>query len=225
MGLNHLCEEDYKCPDLHKALLKAMMVKIEDTFEREKIIHCVEGGTLLGLMREGTFISHDDDADYLIMDKQFEKASLVLAKMCENFKIEVMDEKGDLAQTYTVKFVREKHWDYMLKIYVPDLWVENTKSKKIFGTPTIDFFSFTKAGDNVKLTNHKQRLQFKNCFYKKEELFPLVKRDFDNLQVYSPNNPMPFLYRYYGKDCMTKVKMDCRQSDSPMEKDRNSIVL
>jgi phosphorylcholine metabolism protein LicD len=219
MGLNHLCPEDYKCPDLHHALLKAMMVRVEDTFEKENIVHWVEGGTLLGLMREGTIIASDDDADYAVMDKDFEKASKALEKMCEGFKIEVKDDEGK-EEVYNVKFVREPSWDYMLKIYVPQLWCENTKSKKIFGTPTIDFFRYKKANDLIKLYNHKQRLQFKNCYYAKEEMFPLVKRQFDYLQVYSPKNPLPFLFRYYGKDCLEVVKIDTRQVDNPMLKDR-----
>jgi hypothetical protein len=77
----------------------------------------------------------------------------------------------------------------------------------------------------VKLTNHRQRLEFKNCYYTKDELFPLVKRQFDYLEVYSPNQPMPFLYRYYGRDCMTKVKVDCRIESNPMNKTRESITL
>jgi phosphorylcholine metabolism protein LicD len=211
--------DDYKCPDLHHALLKAMLLRIHDTFEKQNISYFLEGGSLLGLMREKNIIPHDDDIDLGIFDKDFEKASKVLTEMCENFKIEVKDDEGN-EKTYEVKFVRDKNWDYMLKIYVPNLWCENTKSKKIFGTPTIDFFRYKKAGDLIKLYNHRQRLEFKNCYYTKEEMFPLVKRKFDYLEVYSPNKPLPFLFRYYGKDCLTTIKMDVRQSENPMLKDR-----
>lgn len=216
--------DDYKCPDLHHALLKAMLLHTHNTFEREKIQYFVEGGSLLGLMRHGNIIPHDDDIDLAIFDKQFEKASRVLEEMCKNFKIEVKDEEG-VEKTYEVKFVREKHWNYMLKIYVPDLWVENTKSKKIFGTPTVDFFSYTRAGDVVKLANHRQRMEFKNCYYLKTEIFPLVKRKFDYFEVYSPKEPLPYLHRYYGADCMSVVKMDTRRVDNPMEKNRAEVQL
>jgi phosphorylcholine metabolism protein LicD len=216
--------DDYKCPDLHHALLKAMLLRIHDTFEREKIQYFLEGGSLLGLMRGKNIIPHDDDIDLGIFDKQFDKASSVLEKMCENFKIVVEDDEKN-SKEYEVKFWKQENQKYMMKIWIPNLWVENTKSKKIFGTPTIDFFSFTKAGDNVKLTNHRQRLEFKNCYYTKDELFPLVKRQFDYLEVYSPNQPMPFLYRYYGRDCMTKVKVDCRIESNPRNKTRESITL
>ena len=221
MGLNHLCSEDYKCPDLHHALLKAMLLHTHNTFEKQKIPYFVEGGSLLGLMREGTIIPHDDDIDLGLFDKDFEKASRVLEEMCKEFNIQVKDDEGN-EKTYKVHFVREKNWNHMLKIYVPNLWVENTVSKKIFGTPTIDFFSYKKAGEYVKLSNHAQRLEFKNCYYTKSEMFPLVKRKFDYLEVYSPREPIPFLHRYYGDDCLTTVKIDARRADNPKEKDRGT---
>jgi phosphorylcholine metabolism protein LicD len=219
------CPEDLKCPELHHALLKAMLARIHDTFVKEQIQYFVEGGTLLGLIRESNLIKIDDDIDLGIFDKQFDKASKALKNMCENFKIVAQDEAKNSTE-YKVEFWKQDNGQKsMLKVYIPNLWAENSVSKKIFGTPTIDFFSYTKAGDKIKLASHSHRLEFPNCYFSKNEIFPLTLRKLDFLDVFSPQNPYPYLFRYYGKDCLTKIKIDCRKADSPQNKDRNAIVM
>jgi len=224
-------QDDYSCPPLHHALLYAMLMKVNETFEKEKIQYFLDGGSLLGCVRDKGIIKHDDDIDLGIFDKQFEKASLALEKLCQNFVIEVEtnenegENKTKETKKYEVKFCREKGWDYMLKIYVPDLWCENIKSKKIFGTPTLDIFSYTKAGDKIKLSNHRQRLEFKNCYYLKTEMFPLTLRDFGPVKAYTAFQQKPYLFRYYGKDCLEKVKIDTRQAENPKLKTRENITL
>jgi hypothetical protein len=38
------------------------------------------------------------------------------------------------------------------------------------------------------------------------------------------NNPIPFLKRYYGDDCLTNLKVDVRKEDG-QNKDRNALEL
>jgi phosphorylcholine metabolism protein LicD len=223
MGLNHLVPEDMRCPALHHALLEGMLLKVDEVLNNKKILYFLEGGSLLGCVREGRIIAHDDDIDLFCDNKGFEEASKALEQLCENFQIQVEDKED--VKTYQVKFHREKHWNYMFKIYIPNLWVQNTKSKKIFGTCTLDVFNYVKAGEKYKLKSLQQRKEFPNCYYLKNEIFPITRKKFGNIMANVPANPIPYLKRYYGANCLEEIKIDTRNALNPQEKTRNEELL
>ena len=202
--------EDICLPQLHSILLKAMLFRIHNEFEKTNIQYFLEGGSLLGCMREKDMIPTDDDIDIGIFEKDVYKIKQSLLKI-HGTEIELAKKH------YIIKFQDDSK---IMKLYIENLWCENTKSGLIFGTPTIDFFVYRKAGENIKLENRGLRLQIKNCIYKKEEMFPLKLRKFGEIEVLTPNNPISFLKRYYGEDCFDFVKVDLRRKDNPLQKIR-----
>ena len=63
----------YELPIQNKAVLLAMMEKIHDAFNKNNIKYLVDGGSLLGAVRDGGIIPYDDDIDIGVLDRDFER--------------------------------------------------------------------------------------------------------------------------------------------------------
>jgi phosphorylcholine metabolism protein LicD len=201
--------EKYTIPETTKETLLIMMEKIHRILVENNIKYWVDGGSLLGAIRHDGIIPWDDDIDIGVFDKDFDK-------------IIPLFEKNMYDETLHIKLQRI---DYnMIKVYVEDLWLKNKETGQIIGTPTIDIFKYTRANNKVKLASIRERQRFKNCYYLKTELFPLKKYKFNNIIVMGANNPLGYLYRYYGNDCLTSYKVDVRKENDAIHKDRNAII-
>ena len=201
--------EKYTIPETTKETLLIMMEKIHRILVENNIKYWVDGGSLLGAIRHEGIIPWDDDIDIGVFDKDFDK-------------IIPLFEKNMYDETLHIKLQRI---DYnMIKVYVEDLWLKNKETGQIIGTPTIDIFKYTRANDKIKLASIRERQRFKNCYYLKTELFPLKKYKFNNIIVMGANNPLGYLYRYYGNDCLTSYKVDVRKENDAIHKDRNAII-
>ena len=198
----------YKIPETTKELLLLMMDKMHHILTKNNIRYFVEGGSLLGAVRHKGMIPWDDDIDIGILDKDFEKVIPLFLKELYDDKIQIKVQRST---------------NDMIKVFISDLWFKNKETGQIIGTPTIDIFKYAKSNDKVQLSSLKDRQRFKNCYYLKNELFPLKEYKFDNIVVMGANNPLPFLFRYYGADCLTQYKVDVRKDDG-QNKNRNAII-
>lgn len=198
--------DDYTIPITNLKVLVLMLEKITKIMDDHNIKYFIEGGTLLGAVRHKGIIPWDDDIDLGVFEKDFEK-------LIPLFEKNIKDD------TYDIKTKRAS--DDMIKVYVPDMWMKSRITGQIYGTPTIDIFKYKQAGDYIKLSSVKERQRFKNCYYKKDEFFPLIEYDFHHLKVKGANQALPFLFRYYGKDCLTNFKIDLRKEENAQNKDRN----
>ena len=201
--------EKYKIPETTKELLLLMMDKMHNILTRNNIKYFIEGGSLLGAVRHKGLIPWDDDIDLGIFDKDFEKVIPLFEKNLYDAQMQIKLQRSNKD---------------MIKVFVSDLWFKNTETGQIIGTPTIDIFKYTKANNKVQLASLKDRQRFKNCYYLKSEIFPLKRYDFDYISVMGANDPIPFLKRYYGNDCLTNFKVDVRKEDG-QNKDRNALEL
>jgi phosphorylcholine metabolism protein LicD len=202
--------DKFKIPETTKNILLEMMNAIHKVLTEHKIKYFVEGGSLLGAVRHRGIIPWDDDIDIGVFDKDFEKIIPLFEKTIVNNPI--------------IPIQLERCSKDMIKVFVTGLWFQNKQTKQIIGTPTLDIFKYTKGNNIVKLASISERIRFPNCYYKCNELFPLKEYTFDNITVMGANNPLPFLHRYYGNDCLTKWKVDVRKDDG-LQKDRNKIEL
>lgn len=195
-------------PEIHKEILLTMFSHIHNLFKKHNIKYWLDGGSLLGAIREGEMISYDDDIDLGVLSKQWGQVIKVLPQLC--------DDK--------YKILYQINQD-LIKVFVPDMWMKNKNTNKIYGTPTIDIFKWTKANEKIELANPSHRKQFKNCYYNKNELFPLRLYKFNNLPAYGAMNGLPYLFRYYGEDCLTVKKMEVRNETNPILKKNELITI
>jgi len=200
--------DKYALPIQNKAVLLAMMEKIHEAFNKNNIKYFADGGSLLGAVRHEGIIPYDDDIDIGVLDRDFERVIPLLDVVFKNDPMKVFTERTD---------------KYMIKVAVAGMWMKNNETGQIYGTPTIDIFKYTRAGDVVKLANIKDRRRFPNCYYLKTELYPLKEYKFNHITVLGANNPLGYLYRYYGKDCLTTYKIDMRKDGDERNKDRDAL--
>jgi phosphorylcholine metabolism protein LicD len=194
-------QEKYNTPDLHLFLVKNLLKLLTCLLDNHKIPYWIDGGTLLGAIRHKDIIPHDDDADIGMFHSDYVgKLSKVLDEIMQtNIKINDVE--------YPVLVNRDL---FLTKVYIGGLWC-TTETGRVIATPTIDIFSWTCKSKIIKLTSLQHRVQFKKCYYLRNEMFPLKRYQFGDYEVYGAQKPMPYLERYYGSDCMRVAKIDIRE--------------
>lgn len=205
-------------PRSHFLLLHILLQITTDFFKKHNIKYWADGGSLLGAVRDKGIIPHDDDIDLGILYDDEEKMKKYIYYELNDREFVVLNE-DETKEPITYKIKVEVN-DFLTKVYIPNLWVQNNETKKIVGTPTLDIFSYRRCRENIVLASLKHRKQFKNCYYKKDELFPLKEVKFNHNKIMIANDPIPYLYRYYGDDCLEVYKCDMRCVDNPQDKIR-----
>jgi len=183
-----------------KIKLYELLKMIDQLFRENNIKYWADGGTLLGSLREGHIIEHDDDADLAIQYEDLDKLK----------KIEFVK--------YGMELVR--FWGGW-KIFFCDSRIlgesDGLSSDELFGTvykiPSCDIFTYAVnpyANQPLILypTNRLIReVNYPNCYFYKNEIDELKRIKFGSIEINIPNDPHPYLTRYLGDDYMT-VKRD-----------------
>ena len=177
-------EEYYK--KIHKVLLENLVILLE-IFEEENIEYSADGGTLLGIVRDKGIIDKDDDIDITIMKGDYKRLK------------ESIKNKNDLYN---------KFHDKGLHLYLtsggPFDIVKVVKlnengdysNNNIF----IDIMETKEFNGKVIQGNWYHRYYWEDSWFYKEEFYPLKKGKLNGIDINIPNNPIPYLERFYG-DC------------------------
>jgi phosphorylcholine metabolism protein LicD len=172
--------EKYTIPPVHREMLAKLLYDVTEILTAAGIHYWIDGGTLLGCVRHCDQIPWDDDVDLGMMYKDYTKK---LPKLKNKFL-----EKG-----YLIQQLPES--PYMYKVFIQNKWMQNDYRQ--FGTPTLDIFPWKEKNDNIILYCPKQRLLWKNCIYKKTDLFPLKEWPYRSVKFMGANNPFPYLDSFY----------------------------
>lgn len=160
--------------------LRILLPQVIDVLEENNIIYWISSGTLLGHIRHNKkFIPHDDDVDLFILE----------------------DENQDM----------DKKFEEIEKQLSSNLRIEKTfYGYKFFSTSSnyfIDIFIYKRNTNKIICKTKDCRDIWPMEYYYEDELFPLKRDVFENINVYVPNNPLPYLYRFYGPKCLEEVKL------------------
>lgn len=172
-------KQKYPLALIHYALYNYMN-DFHEICEKNQLLYWADSGTLLGAVRDFGIIPHDDDIDICMFESDVEK----LIKIVNNNK-------------------DSKYYIYLLD-YQPIYKFEHKKIPGIF----IDIFVIDRdETDNKKIyyKEEKNRKVWPNFYYYENELYPMKKMWFGNIQIYTPNLPVPFLERAYGKNWKTPI--------------------
>ena len=161
--------------------LYLLMYKFNKLCTKFNVEYFIISGTLLGSYRHSGLMPWDDDIDLGIMNKY---QSILESDI---FKKELEINNMTITQPNEISFG--------YKIYI--------KNKEF---PFIDIFIY----EEVNEQNNKTKIIFKydqpkktwpNEFFYKEELYPLKKYKFGNLELTGPKNSTRYLSRSYGWSC------------------------
>jgi len=184
---------------LHKKCLYALLSTLKDYLDRNQIFYFIDGGTLLGAIREGEIIEHDDDIDLGILEEDF-------------YKLEPILDELDGQEIYIEEYTFDIHIQIInkiLKIYLPQF---SNLFKSELGNPCIDIFYWTVEDGKFQLLPKEFREQFPNCYYEYDEMFPRFNYNLGDVEVKGAQKPLPYLLRYYGEDCLEIKKKYIRDN-------------
>lgn len=143
-----------------------------DAFEQADVTWMVDYGTLLGAIREGDFIPHDDDADFSMLEDDADKVRNSLQQIADERGYDLRESFGGHGLQLYLSKVNDLHVDFFF-------WYENG-----------DFMDrkFYVAGTD----DNKGRVVPKNWF------FDLTTAEMDGRVVRVPKNAEEWLAYRYG---------------------------
>jgi phosphorylcholine metabolism protein LicD len=173
-------------PEEYLSKMNLMLKKILQFFKDNELEYWIDGGTLLGAVRDKGQIPYDDDMDFGMEYKSFFKLRRLIPEL-EKMGYRLFDQLDDV--------IKISDCDNMYsRIY----GTENEQPIEIARACCIDIFLYANKKDEYMLSDKKNRETYKNCIYKKKDLFPLVEYDYDDVKLTGANNPYPYLESYYG---------------------------
>lgn len=191
----------------HKNILLNTLQNIHNIFEKNKIFYIIEGGVLLGAVRDKSLIPWDDDADILIFQKDQEK---ILKLRNEFLKLGHEIKKMDrLLRIYCIK---GKKYPFI------DLFI----NKQINNLLNPKYFKLNSTHDLIRCTSEYNTNKYECidtcCTYprnfnfwwrynfKMNNIYPRKKYKLNEITLYGPNNPYPYIFAWYGLSALKTYK-------------------
>ncbi len=167
---------------------KECLQEITKLLTQANIPWWVDCGTLLGTYRYGGVIPWDYDIDIALLILDFENVRRVLNQL-DPAKYTVQDWSS---RTFPDSFFKVyiKETKSFIDLYFYEIDEEKQELRYIFSLETNMFFPEWWKKDERRF---KKPVAF-------DVVFPLKKSSFDGIEVFIPNQPAPFLQRYYGEN-------------------------
>lgn len=178
--------------------MRILLQRVSSVLKDRNVEHFVSGGTLLGMVRHGTFLISDDDIDTHLTnwaDREY-VWSQEFVDDCDQVDVEVFHLRwGSLERAH--KFGNATGIRCRLK---------GQKS------PTMDIF-FEKEvvpGTMAKIESWDGESVEVNPreIWSKSDVLPIQWKTIDGMEIPMPSNPEALLKQQYGKDCLDVIRFD-----------------
>lgn len=167
-------------PEIMLEKIRKLLKDITTLFDDNNVHYWLDGGSMLGCIREGGQIKHDDDADLGVLHKDMKKVVKLIPKIKE-----LGYECGFFKNIFKIFY---QHKD-ALRCRIGDTCINYA---------TLDVFEYTEKAGMIVLKNPIHRILWPDAKHRESDLFPLQKMKFDDMSLWMPNNPFPYLDGLYG---------------------------
>lgn len=157
---------------------------ISRVFKENNIPYWVTGGTLLGCVRHKGLIPWDDDIDISVMESHEQKL--------EQIKDILLDNQLVLTDTF---FGFRLHHRTESKLY--------SKTSE-YGLPFCDvtIMRHNRKNNMIELKHQSARDLWEKEFFMPGEVECLQDMIYGDFHFSAPIDPLPYLFRFYGDDCL-----------------------
>mmetsp|Transcript_17454 Transcript_17454/g.42429 ORF Transcript_17454/g.42429 Transcript_17454/m.42429 type:complete len:331 (+) Transcript_17454:78-1070(+) len=165
-----------------------MLQKVDEMFTEAKIKYWICGGNLMGAIRHSGLIPHDDDIDIEIFENDLELVRKL--PLCPPLYTNFIERAGQW-EGHRVSKLKFFHDQFEIDIFPRRLQPEDHDSG---GNDDV-------VADDSNTSPNYVNLTVMRNFPSHDEIFPLKRYDFHNIQVWGPGGcPDSYLNRCYGKD-------------------------
>eukprot|EP01084_Bolivina_argentea_P170029 294653_1 len=165
-----------------------MLYDIDKIFTKYNIEYWISDGTLLGLVRHNGIIPWDDDLDISINGNKTDYKLLFETKIKDN---QFHTDLSDIGY-----YIRAKESCGYVILPKEPLLINDVFWPFPFIDMFVIFFDSNKYSKSKPLV---QRKIWQNFFFYKNELYPLKRVKFGDINLFAPSNPYPYLNRGWGK--------------------------
>ena len=157
---------------------------ISRVFKDNDIPYWATGGTLLGCVRHKGLIPWDDDIDISVMETHQQKL--------EQMTDVLLDNQLVLTDTF---------FGFRLHHRIESKFVSETAK---YGMPFCDItiMRHNRKNRTIELKHQSARDLWKNEFYLPAEVECLQEMIYGDFEFLAPSDPLPYLFRFYGDDCL-----------------------
>lgn len=176
---------------------------LHDIFEKNDIFYMIEGGTLLGSVRNEKLIPWDDDGDVSVWKKDQGK----IMSLANEFS-----KYGYSLEQYPfllrVILDKKKNFPFIdLFLYdEPDLNNNNNRIIRCLPQNNEDAKLGITCNKNQCCYPDRSNLWWWKNSYSVSDIFPRKLYKVNDIQLYGPNNPIPYIEGWYGKDAINTYK-------------------
>jgi phosphorylcholine metabolism protein LicD len=180
--LNEQNINDYNLSEIYLNELKILFTNVIKILDKYNIKYWIDGGTLLGCVRDKSQIPYDNDTDLGVMKKDFDKI----------YKIE--NEFTSLGYLFKVEN------KLFIKIISNKIGIKYEHIEKTI-VPCVDIVMHEIVKENgiskVLISDINFRKLYPNSFHYLSHLLPLKRYFYSDIVVMGPKNPYPYLNRQY----------------------------
>jgi phosphorylcholine metabolism protein LicD len=178
---------------------------LHNIFEKNNIFYIIEGGTLLGAVRNEKLIPWDDDGDVFVWKKDQKK---IMTLVDEFSKYGYLLSETIHPRVLRVILDKEKNYPFIDLFLYDDPDVDDNNNKVIRCLPknVEDLPNGITCNKNQCCYPDRSVTWWWQNSYSVDDIHPRKLYKVNDIELWGPSNPIPYIEGWYGKDALNTYK-------------------